>query len=51
VTREQLQRGLSLFAQRERLDAFDRVLTAAAATIAARALVSADAAFATMETR
>jgi uncharacterized protein len=46
VTREQLQRGLSLFAQAERLGAFDCVLAAAASTIGARALVSADGAFA-----
>jgi predicted nucleic acid-binding protein len=46
VTGEQLKRGLSLFGRAESLGAFDCVLTAAAASIGARALVSADAAFA-----
>ena len=45
VSREDLQRGLSLFAQLERLGAFDAVLAATAAASGATALVSADAAF------
>jgi uncharacterized protein len=44
-TREDLERGLSLFEQTHRLGAFDAVLAASAAAAQATALVSADAAF------
>jgi hypothetical protein len=43
---EHLRRGLSLFQRNERLGAFDAVLAAATLDIDARALVSADGAFA-----
>ncbi len=43
---EHLRRGLSLFEHNERLGAFDAVLAATAIDSGARALVSADAAFA-----
>jgi predicted nucleic acid-binding protein len=46
VTREDLRRGLHLFEQFDRLGTFDAVLAASAAGAGARALVSADAAFA-----
>ena len=46
VTDKHLQQGLSLFAQVEKLGAFDAVLAAAARSTEARALVSADTAFA-----
>ena len=45
VTTEHLRRGLSLFAQAQRLGAFDAVLAAAAMDAGASALVSADTAF------
>jgi predicted nucleic acid-binding protein len=45
VTREQLEKGLSLFERGERLGAFDAVLAAAAVMSGASALVSADSAF------
>lgn len=46
VTREHLERGLTLFERIEPLGAFDAVLAAAAAACGASALVSADPAFA-----
>jgi predicted nucleic acid-binding protein len=49
VTREHLRLGLTMFERAERLGAFDAVLAAAAAAHGATALVSADAAFATVE--
>lgn len=45
-TREHLRAGLALFERSERLGAFDAVLAASAKDSGARALVSADAAFA-----
>jgi predicted nucleic acid-binding protein len=45
---DQLHRGLELFTRCERLGAFDAVLAAAALSLGADALVSADAAFATV---
>ena len=45
VTAEQVHRGLEIFTRCERLGAFDAVLAAAALSIRADALVSADAAF------
>ena len=48
VTAEQLHRGLEIFTRCERLGAFDAVLAAAALSIEAYALVSADAAFGTV---
>ena len=46
VTREDLGHGLALFERSSRLGAFDAVLAAAATARQARALVSADTAFA-----
>jgi uncharacterized protein len=46
ITRDNLQRGLTLFETTPRLGAFDAVLAAAAAKAGATALVSADTAFA-----
>lgn len=46
VTRDHLQRGLTLFETTPRLGAFDAVLAAAAAEAGAMAIVSADTAFA-----
>jgi predicted nucleic acid-binding protein len=46
ITRDNLQRGLTLFETTPRLGAFDAVLAAAAAGTDATALVSADTAFA-----
>jgi predicted nucleic acid-binding protein len=46
VTRDHLQRGLTLFETTPGLGAFDAVLAAAAAQVGAAALVSADTAFA-----
>jgi hypothetical protein len=46
VTRQDLEHGLALFERDSRLGAFDAVLAAAAAASGARALVSADSAFA-----
>jgi hypothetical protein len=46
VTRQDLEHGLALFERDRRLGAFDAVLAAAAAANGARALVSADSAFA-----
>jgi uncharacterized protein len=46
ITRDNLQRGLTLFETTPRLAAFDAVLAAAAAKAGATALVSADTAFA-----
>jgi uncharacterized protein len=46
VTDEHLRQGLSLFQNVETLGAFDAVLAATAAAVGARALVSADTAFA-----
>ncbi|HEX3518108.1 MAG TPA: type II toxin-antitoxin system VapC family toxin [Solirubrobacteraceae bacterium] len=46
VTRQDLEHGLALFARDRQLGAFDAVLAAAAAANGARALVSADSAFA-----
>ncbi len=46
VTRQDLEHGLALFERDRRLGAFDAVLAAAAAASGARALVSADSAFA-----
>jgi predicted nucleic acid-binding protein len=43
-----LRAGLALFERNERLGAFDAVLAASAKSSGARALVSADAAFATV---
>ncbi len=48
VTAEQLHRGLEIFTRCERLGAFDAVLAAAALSIEADALVSADTAFGTV---
>lgn len=45
---EHLRRGLSLFERNERLGAFDAVLAATALGRGASALVSADAAFASI---
>ena len=45
-TGEHLRAGLALFAHSERLGAFDAVLAASTLGVGARALVSADAAFA-----
>jgi predicted nucleic acid-binding protein len=47
-TEAHLRHGLSLFEHSERLGAFDAVLAASAIDIGARALISADAAFATV---
>jgi predicted nucleic acid-binding protein len=47
-TEAHLRQGLSLFEHSERLGAFDAVLAASAIDVGARALVSADAAFATV---
>lgn len=46
ITRDNLQRGLTLFQTTPRLGAFDAVLAATAANAGATALVSADTAFA-----
>lgn len=46
VAREDLDRGLALYERSERLGAFDAVLAAAAEAAGARAIVSADTAFA-----
>jgi hypothetical protein len=46
VTREHLERGLTLFERIEALGAFDAVLAAAAASCGATALVSAGPGFA-----
>lgn len=46
VTRDHLERGLTLFEMTPRLGAFDAVLAAAAAAADAAAVVSADTAFA-----
>jgi predicted nucleic acid-binding protein len=46
ITRDHLQRGLTLFETMPRLGAFDAVLAAAAAQAGATALVSSDTAFA-----
>ena len=46
VTAEHLRRGLSIFERAEDLSAFDAVLAAAALSASAKALVSADSAFA-----
>lgn len=46
VDEERLRRGLALFEHNERLGAFDAVLAAATIDINARALISADRAFA-----
>lgn len=48
ITAEQLHHGLEIFARCERVGAFDAVLAAAALSIGASALVSADAAFGTV---
>jgi uncharacterized protein len=48
VTSEHLQQGLSLFTHVDGLGAFDAVLAAAARSTNARALVSADTAFASV---
>lgn len=48
IAAEQLHHGLEIFARCERVGAFDGVLAAAALSIGASALVSADAAFATV---
>lgn len=48
VTTDDLLSGLQLFRSVERLSAFDAVLAAAALSRSARALVSADSAFATV---
>jgi uncharacterized protein len=47
-TEAHLRHGLSLFEHSERLGAFDAVLAASAIDIGAHALISADAAFATV---
>jgi predicted nucleic acid-binding protein len=47
-TEAHLRHGFSLFEHSERLGAFDAVLAASAIDVGARALVSADAAFATV---
>ncbi len=49
VSREDLDRGLSLYERSERLGAFDAVLAAAAEAAGAEALVSADTAFAELK--
>jgi predicted nucleic acid-binding protein len=46
LTDEHLRRGLALFERTQRLGAFDAVLAAAAIDAGARALISADGAFA-----
>jgi hypothetical protein len=46
VSGEHLRQGLSIFEHSERLGAFDAVLAAAALSIGAQALISADTAFA-----
>jgi predicted nucleic acid-binding protein len=48
ITAEQLRHGLEIFTRCERVGAFDAVLAAAALSMGASALVSADAAFATI---
>jgi predicted nucleic acid-binding protein len=50
VTAEHLRHGLSIFERSEQLGAFDAVLAAAALSVGAQALVSADAAFAAIPT-
>ena len=49
VRAAELARGLALYERSERLGAFDAVLAAAAETAGARALVSADTAFAELK--
>jgi hypothetical protein len=48
ITAEQLRHGLEIFTRCERVGAFDAVLAAAALSVGANALVSADAAFGTI---